>query len=50
MRTTVFLADDPAALESTGGYWVKCRKVAPHRRGSDDAMADGLWEASAALG
>ncbi len=49
-RTTVFLADDPAALQDTGGYWVKCRKVTPHRRGADDAMADGLWEASAALG
>ncbi len=47
--TVVWLATDPSATRQTGAYWVKRRPVAPSAIAQDAALADALWEASAAL-
>jgi retinol dehydrogenase 12 len=47
--TLVWLAHDPAALAGSGDYWVKRARIAPSNAALDPHLADGLWEASAAL-
>jgi NAD(P)-dependent dehydrogenase (short-subunit alcohol dehydrogenase family) len=50
-RTSVFLATDPSIEGVTGGYWAKCARVDDKRSRAarDDALADRLWTACAAL-
>ncbi len=47
--TSVFLALDPDAAGHTGQYFVKCRPATPSAMARDEALAEGLYAASAAL-
>ncbi len=44
-QTSVFLATSPEVAGRTGGYFVRCREVAPSLRAQDPATAGELWEA-----
>jgi hypothetical protein len=47
--TGVGLSSAPVALDGSGDYWVKRRRVAPSRMARDDARAEALWAATARL-
>lgn len=45
--TLVWLAHDPAALRSSGGYWARRRPISPSAAGLDATLAESLWRYSA---
>jgi NAD(P)-dependent dehydrogenase (short-subunit alcohol dehydrogenase family) len=47
--TVVWLATDPSALDSTGGYWVDRKPRKPNAAARDDHAARRLWDVSEAL-
>lgn len=47
--TLVWLANSEQAIESTGDYWVKRKRIDPSARALDNALADQLWYRSAEL-
>lgn len=47
--TLVWLAYAAEALEASGEYWVKRRRVTPSRAARDDARAEQLWTTTSAL-
>lgn len=47
--TLVWLSSAPDALEGSGDYWVRRRRVTPSRTARDDARAEALWAASSHL-
>jgi len=44
--TTIHLALSPDVAEQTGGYYVRSKKVRPHRNALDDQAARRLWDLS----
>ncbi|MFW6051726.1 MAG: SDR family oxidoreductase [Myxococcota bacterium] len=48
-RTGVYLASDPAAAETSGGYFIDGRPAKPSREARDDAVAAKLWDTSERL-
>jgi NAD(P)-dependent dehydrogenase (short-subunit alcohol dehydrogenase family) len=48
-KTSIYLATSPEVEGVSGGYFVKCRQVAPDPRTQDVALARRLWDRSAAL-
>lgn len=47
--TLVWLATSEQAVESTGDYWVKRKRIDPSARALDTSLADALWYRSAEL-
>ncbi|QJR38100.1 SDR family NAD(P)-dependent oxidoreductase [Gemmatimonas groenlandica] len=47
--TLVWLSSAPEALEGSGDYWVKRRRVSPSRTARDDARAEQLWTTTSRL-
>lgn len=47
--TLVWLSSAPEALEGSGDYWVKRRRVRPSRTARDDARAERLWTMTSEL-
>ena len=47
--TLVWLSSAPEALEGSGDYWVKRRRVTPSRTARDDARAEALWATTSRL-
>jgi NAD(P)-dependent dehydrogenase (short-subunit alcohol dehydrogenase family) len=47
--TLVWLSSAPEALEGSGDYWVKRRRVTPSRTARDDTRADALWATTSRL-
>ena len=47
--TVVWLSGAKEATRTSGDYWVKRERVEPSSHARDDAAADALWAASAAL-
>lgn len=47
--TLVWLSSTPEALEGSGDYWVKRRRVSPSRTARDDARAEALWTTTSRL-
>src|SRR5262249_9424221 len=45
-RTSIYLASSPEAEGVTGGYFYKCKPIAPSKIAQDDAAARRLWEVS----
>lgn len=43
-RTSVFLAQDPQAVQNTGAYFASCQASSPSRVASDAGYAADLWE------
>lgn len=48
-RTLVYLASSPEVAKVSGGYFYKCKPVAPSTQARDDAAAARLWAESAKL-
>jgi NAD(P)-dependent dehydrogenase (short-subunit alcohol dehydrogenase family) len=48
-ETLVFLASSPEVAGVTGGYFYKCRPVAPSQAAQDDKASQRLWEETAKL-
>ena len=47
--TITWLAEAPDALHTSGDYWVKRARLTPSKAARDTQLAEGLWQASAAL-
>jgi len=47
--TLVWLSSAPAALDGSGDYWRRRRRVTPSRTARDDARAEALWETTSRL-
>jgi retinol dehydrogenase 12 len=48
-QTSVYLASAAELATRSGGYYRRCQLAAPSRAAQDDAAAERLWSASAAL-
>lgn len=48
-RTMLYLATAPAAAVGSGGYFVRCKRVAPSRAALDETAAATLWQRSAQI-
>jgi NAD(P)-dependent dehydrogenase (short-subunit alcohol dehydrogenase family) len=48
-KTIVYLASSPAVTNVTGGYFFKCRRVAPSFDAEDDSAAERLWGVTAKM-
>ncbi len=48
-RTSIYLATSPQVEGMSGGYYARCRPVAPSAASQSEADAERLWEASARL-
>jgi len=48
-RTSVYLATAEQTSNATGKYYVDCKEVKPSRLARDEALGEGLWQASERL-
>jgi NAD(P)-dependent dehydrogenase (short-subunit alcohol dehydrogenase family) len=48
-ETIVYLASSPEVADVSGGYFFKCRAIAPAPQAEDDNAARRLWQESAKL-
>jgi NAD(P)-dependent dehydrogenase (short-subunit alcohol dehydrogenase family) len=48
-RTSIYLATSPQVQGMSGGYYVRCRAVAPSAASQSEADAERLWQESARL-
>ena len=48
-ETIVYLASSPEVADVSGGYFFKCRAIAPAVQAEDDGAAKRLWQESAKL-
>jgi NAD(P)-dependent dehydrogenase (short-subunit alcohol dehydrogenase family) len=48
-RTSIYLATSPQVQGLSGGYYARCRAVAPSAASQSDENAERLWQASARL-
>jgi retinol dehydrogenase 12 len=48
-RTSIYLATSPQVEGMSGGYYARCRPVAPSAASQSDVDAERLWQASARL-
>jgi NAD(P)-dependent dehydrogenase (short-subunit alcohol dehydrogenase family) len=48
-RTLIYLATSPQVIDTTGGYFVRCRIARPGRASDDESAARRLWDESARI-
>lgn len=47
--TSVYLASSPEVAQITGGYFVRCKQIAPIQHALDQSIAGRLWRVSAEM-